>query len=72
MDAQDQDRAHLPRHRPCGANALEPTGRCPPEDIGGPWGYQEFREALADGRTVGQRGLRSRQGQLRRAQQSRR
>lgn len=27
---------------------LEATGRCPPEDIGGPWGYQEFREALAD------------------------
>jgi hypothetical protein len=27
---------------------LEATGRCPPEDIGGPWGYQEFREALVD------------------------
>ncbi|AUX78886.1 hypothetical protein NXT3_PB00227 (plasmid) [Sinorhizobium fredii] len=27
---------------------LEAAGRCPPEDIGGPWGYQEFREALAD------------------------
>ncbi|MDK1389829.1 plasmid pRiA4b ORF-3 family protein [Sinorhizobium sp. 8-89] len=27
---------------------LEATGRCPPEDVGGPWGYQEFREALAD------------------------
>ncbi|WEX79297.1 plasmid pRiA4b ORF-3 family protein (plasmid) [Sinorhizobium numidicum] len=27
---------------------LEATGRCPPEDISGPWGYQEFREALAD------------------------
>lgn len=27
---------------------LEATGHCPPEDIGGPWGYQEFREALAD------------------------
>jgi Plasmid pRiA4b ORF-3-like protein len=27
---------------------LEATGRCPPEDIGGHWGYQEFREALAD------------------------
>jgi hypothetical protein len=24
------------------------TGRCPPEDVGGPWGYQAFREALAD------------------------
>lgn len=27
---------------------LEATGRCPLEDIGGPWGCQEFREALAD------------------------
>ena len=26
---------------------IEATGRCPPEDVGGPWGYQEFREALA-------------------------
>jgi hypothetical protein len=23
-------------------------GRCPPEDIGGPWGYGEFLEALTD------------------------
>lgn len=22
--------------------------RCPPEDVGGPWGYQEFLEAMAD------------------------
>lgn len=27
---------------------LVATGHCPPEDVGGPWGYQEFREALAD------------------------
>ena len=27
---------------------LEVLGRCPPEDVGGPWGYEEFREALAD------------------------
>ncbi len=27
---------------------IEATGRCPPEDIGGRWGYQEAREALAD------------------------
>nr|WP_323130553.1 hypothetical protein [Sinorhizobium medicae] len=27
---------------------LDAVGRCPPEDVGGPWGYQEFREALAN------------------------
>jgi hypothetical protein len=27
---------------------LEATGRCPPEDIGGPPGYVEFLEAIAD------------------------
>jgi hypothetical protein len=27
---------------------VEATGRCPPEDIGGPWGYDEFLTALAD------------------------
>jgi hypothetical protein len=27
---------------------LEATGRCPPEDIGGPWGYGELLEAIAD------------------------
>jgi hypothetical protein len=27
---------------------VESTGRCPPEDVGGPWGHAEFLEALAD------------------------
>ena len=27
---------------------LDVSGRCPPEDVGGPWGYDEFLEALAD------------------------
>jgi len=26
----------------------EAIGRCPPEDVGGPWGYREFLEAIAD------------------------
>jgi Plasmid pRiA4b ORF-3-like protein len=27
---------------------LEAAGRCPPEDVGGPWGYAEFLEAIRD------------------------
>jgi len=27
---------------------LSAKGRCPPEDIGGPWGYAEFLEAMTD------------------------
>ena len=27
---------------------IEATGRCPPEDVGGPRGYREFLDAIAD------------------------
>jgi hypothetical protein len=27
---------------------IDAVGRCPPEDIGGPWGYAEFLEAIGD------------------------
>jgi len=27
---------------------IEVSGRCPPEDCGGPWGYAEFLEAITD------------------------
>ena len=27
---------------------IEASGRCPPEDVGGPWGYREFLQAIAD------------------------
>ncbi len=27
---------------------LAAEGRCPPEDVGGPWGYGEYLEALAE------------------------
>ncbi|MBB4276682.1 hypothetical protein GGE12_004479 [Rhizobium mongolense] len=42
------NRAHFPRYRLAETTLLLATARRPPEDIGGPWGDQEFREALAD------------------------
>ena len=27
---------------------IDAAGRCPPEDVGGPWGYREFLNAFAD------------------------
>jgi hypothetical protein len=27
---------------------IDAAGRCPPEDVGGPWGYREFLDAIAD------------------------
>ena len=32
------------------AVVIEATGRCPPEDVGGPPGYEEFHAAIADPR----------------------
>jgi hypothetical protein len=29
---------------------LDARGRCPPEDVGGPWGYNEYIEAMANPR----------------------
>lgn len=29
---------------------VEASGRCPPEDVGGPWGYAEMLEAIGDKR----------------------
>lgn len=31
-----------------GVTCLDGKRRCPPEDVGGPWGYAEFLEAIAD------------------------
>ena len=27
---------------------VEAAGHCPPEDVGGPWGYRDFLDAIAD------------------------
>ena len=27
---------------------VEASGRCPPEDVGGPWGYAEFLDVIRD------------------------
>jgi hypothetical protein len=27
---------------------IDAVGRCPPEDVGGPWGYADFLEAITD------------------------
>jgi len=31
-----------------GSTPRAASGRCPPEDVGGPWGYAEYLEAMAD------------------------
>ncbi len=30
------------------ADCIDGKGTCPPEDCGGPWGYTELKETLAD------------------------
>ncbi|HEX5847023.1 MAG TPA: hypothetical protein VFY53_12355 [Rhodoplanes sp.] len=48
MGAHRQDRA--PRRSRAGrrlSRLIEARGRCPPEDVGGPWGYGELLEAIA-------------------------
>ena len=49
LGAHDQDRAHRTREPgPDLSGLIEAIGRCPPEDVGGPPGYEEFLAALAD------------------------
>jgi hypothetical protein len=37
---------------------IEASGRCPPEDVGGPWGYGEFVEAINNSKHRRHRELR--------------
>lgn len=37
-----------PLHSTVYPRLIEASGRCPPEDVGGPWGYEECLKALAD------------------------
>lgn len=37
---------------------IDAKGHCPPEDVGGPWGYAEFLEAIADPKHERHRELR--------------
>ena len=38
----------IPADHTVNITCLAGQRRCPPEDVGGPWGYQEFLEAIAD------------------------
>lgn len=40
---EPEDGASYPR-------LVDAKGRCPPEDVGGPWGYEEYLQAMADPR----------------------
>ena len=49
LGAHHQDRAVGPADRDATyPRLIEATGRCPPEDVGGPPGYEELLEAIAD------------------------
>lgn len=40
----------IPEGQAIEVRCLAGQRRCPPEDVGGPWGYQEFLETIADPR----------------------
>jgi hypothetical protein len=49
LGTQHPHRAHhRGGSRNCNPRLVEASGRCPPEDVGGPWGYRDFLEAIAD------------------------
>ena len=41
------ERVTDPLHDTVYPRLIEASGRCPPEDVGGPWGYEEFLKALS-------------------------
>ena len=40
--------ASLPRCGSAYPHFVDARGRCPPEDVGGPWGYADYLEAMSD------------------------
>lgn len=42
------ERVFEPEHEVTSPRLVEAVGRCPPEDVGGPWGYETYLEAIAD------------------------
>lgn len=42
------ERLHEPESGALYPRLVEASGRCPPEDVGGPWGYAELLEAIGD------------------------
>ena len=48
LGALDQDRAAPRSTGWLYPRLIKASGRCPPEDVGGPWGYAEFLDAIRD------------------------